>query len=399
MLHSLLSTALFIASDLAILAKDAACDALLDMLAPPFEEDADDEMLELAARAAVWVKDALYDAVYPPLDLDIVIDCAGPGFTVPEAPVVLVQLEDANPALVDGDGSPWQHSSDSFNREEAPPPLHRWLASLSDAGSVAYSTSSPLSLSAAQWFLIGIGTLLLLAANLLLRRPAAPQQPQPQQAHPQLEAVMIEEHATPLLPPTHDGAFLLQTVDALLDSEARPRTPRTPSKSKSSPVPPQAVEARQPDPERRSRPVSPGTRSDAGAPLAATPPPLSCPPDSPPSPSPSTPTFASPEITAVSTPPPRHKSNPAPNFNSNPTPKPRPETAALPRTAQIARRLLQLGAQSDAELRVLEKWARVRVEVGDVHEAEKENDFFAPAAGAGAGAGKTTMWRGRRWGA
>ncbi|KAJ7173118.1 hypothetical protein C8R43DRAFT_681707 [Mycena crocata] len=111
-------------------------------------------------------------------------------------------------------------------------------------------------------------------------------------------------------------------------------------------------------------------------------------PDSPPSPFPTTPPFASPEITCAST--------------------PRAESAPLvPRTAQVARRLLQLGVAqvaSEAELRVVNKWARGPVvrpadpHLWELYMQEKENreieSLDVPELQE-----KTRMWRGSRWGA
>ncbi|KAJ7726897.1 hypothetical protein B0H16DRAFT_1735397 [Mycena metata] len=85
---------------------------------------------------------------------------------------------------------------------------------------------------------------------------------------------------------------------------------------------------------------------------------------------PASPVFASPEIGYASTPrlrplsppPPRPCPSPKSQSTSGPASQFSPKLRAVPpRTAQIARRLLQLGVAavaSDAEVRVLQKWAR-----------------------------------------
>jgi hypothetical protein len=120
------------------------------------------------------------------------------------------------------------------------------------------------------------------------------------------------------------------------------------------------------------------------------------------------PTFASPEITCAST----------PRLAHPPSPKARP----LPCTVQIARQLLQFGVAhvaSEAELRVLHRWARLagtgsmtdghaavdhtaRVPAGWEPMQEEEEEETVCGYGAeppARGTEKMRMWRGSRWGA
>ncbi|KAJ6591222.1 hypothetical protein DFH09DRAFT_1420247 [Mycena vulgaris] len=351
-LRYILDNVLDLVIHLAILVKDILWEVLL---AAPFEEehDIDDEMLEILTRVVIWIKSALYNALYAPHP----VEGAAP-----------------NIAAEAVEGFLWQRVWDFFNTTEASPPAHRWLVSpQAPAGSLASHSGTyvenPLRLfyrltdfllaqyadiSVQQWTSIGIIALaiLVLSARALARLPATPTQLD-------LGTIVEQEPIAQPIPAREPERHVPVDVAAEdkgpLPQEAPPPRPRTPS----SPFP------------AFSPPSTPLV-------LAA--------PDPFASPSfPSTPRFASPEIACASTP-----------------------RRPLPRTMQVARRLLQLGAArvvSTAELRVLQKWARLSGPAGGVHRETRSGDADADVDAllyeTDSAPKKTShrMWRGRRWGA
>ncbi|KAJ7242094.1 hypothetical protein C8J57DRAFT_72006 [Mycena rebaudengoi] len=151
-------------------------------------------------------------------------------------------------------------------------------------------------------------------------------------------------------------------------------------------------------------PLAPVLPSPVLVTLAAPASPVTSPPASPSLPC--TPVFATPEITCASTP--RAK----PHFQPSPQ-------SQVPRTVEIARHVLQMGVggvASDAEMRVLEKWAcggathdlpsndsaGAHVPEGYYEmglESPTDDDLSMTEEGKESRPGeKTTMWRGSRWG-
>ncbi|KAJ7093894.1 hypothetical protein B0H15DRAFT_970806 [Mycena belliarum] len=217
----LLDNALGLATNLAIRAKDLVYDGLFNIVIP-FEEDADidDEMLETANRAAVWIKNAMYNALYPP-------PSNSAGF---EDPTVQLAEDMAQVAAHKaGEGSPWHHFP-YFSRVF--PPVHRWLVPAeSPAGSGSPQDASYPRLSVQQCAIIGVALTLvfLLAKNL------------PRPAPAKLKEIVAQEPATLQLPLNFKAEveFDAQAAGPLPQEvlQARSRTPFSPSCTYLRPVP------------------------------------------------------------------------------------------------------------------------------------------------------------------
>ncbi|KAJ7165072.1 hypothetical protein C8R46DRAFT_1192767 [Mycena filopes] len=257
----------------------------------------------------------------------------------------------------------------------------------------------------------------------------APALPLPASASPEPEQHSADENKamrTHELP--REGLIELQRQAAAATSPSTlfPSTPvssSTPTAAPASPIPSNAASSVCPNNNIGSRPTSPAPTS-----------------------LPALPVFASPEIGYTSTPrlSPASLSLPFPLPTSScPSLKPEAEVPALhltpkqmrvlPRTAQIARRLLQLGVSavaSEAEVQVLQKWARAGIaasgsgsacvgegsggraegDVGDSVEgqmamgsnradaAENMSTESGQPVLRGHGREKLRMWRGSRWG-